>query len=149
MLRPKALNHVALTVADMDRTLHFYQLLGLALLRTSGPDAEGVRSAVLKTGEQEINVFHKAGLVAIDREDRTGMHHFCVDMEAGSVDDLIVDLRQAGLSIVRGPVQRRDGISVFVSDPDGVRVELRVNRREASGRGVPGCIPTPTDEDIT
>ena len=130
MLRPKALNHVALTVADMDKTLHFYQLLGLELLRTSGPDAEGVRSAVLKVGEQEINVFHKAGLVAIDREDRTGMHHFCVDMEADSAAELMADLGQAGLSIYRGPVQRRDGISVFVYDPDGVRVELRVNRGE-------------------
>ena len=128
MLQPKALNHVALTVADMDKTLHFYQLLGLELLRTSGPDADGVRSAVLKVGEQEINVFHKAGLVAIDQEDRTGMHHFCVDMDAASVEDLIADLEQAGLKIFRGPVKRRDGISVFVYDPDGVRVELRIGR---------------------
>ena len=102
MLRPKALNHVALTIADMDKTLHFYQLLGLELLRTSGPDAEGVRSAVLKVGDQEINVFHKAGLLAIDQEDRAGMHHFCVDMEADSIDDLIADLGQAGAEHLPG-----------------------------------------------
>ena len=130
MLRPRALNHVALTVADMDKTLHFYQTLGLELLRTSGPDPEGVRSAVLKVGEQEINVFHKVGLATIDQEDRTGMHHFCVDMDAGSIDTLLADLQQAGVRIYRGPVERRDGTSVFVYDPDGVRVELRVNRRE-------------------
>ena len=29
MLRPKALDHVALTVTDMDKTLHFYQAPGL------------------------------------------------------------------------------------------------------------------------
>ena len=132
MLRPQALNHVALTVADMDKTLHFYQALGLELLRMSGPAADGVRSAVLRvSGAQEINVFHKAGLGAIDQEDRTGMHHFCMDMEAHSIDGLLEDLRQAGVSISRGPVDRRDGTSVFVSDPDGVRVELRVARREA------------------
>ena len=128
MLRPKALNHVALTVADMDKTLSFYRALGLELLRTSGPNEDGVRSGVLKVGDQEINVFHKTGLVAIDQEDRTGMHHFCVDMDAASVEDLIADLGQAGLSIFRGPVKRRDGTSVFVYDPDGVRVELRIGR---------------------
>ena len=131
MLRPRALNHVALTVADMDKTLHFYQVLGLELLRTSGRNPEGVRSAVMKVGGQEINVFHKAGLAAIDPEDRTGMHHFCIDMDAGSIDGVLADLQLAGVSIYRGPVERRDGTSVFVYDPDGVRVELRVNRREA------------------
>ena len=43
MPRLTALDHVGLKVADMDRTLDFYQRLGLTLLRTSGPDAEGVR----------------------------------------------------------------------------------------------------------
>src|SRR5215468_11187119 len=61
MLRPKALHHVALSVADMDKTLHFYQALGLTLLRTSGPAADGVRSAVLRIGSQELNVFHTPG----------------------------------------------------------------------------------------
>ena len=128
MLRPKALHHVALTVADMDKTLHFYQALGLTLLRTSGPDADGVRSAVLRIGSQELNVFHTSGLVATDDEHRTGMHHYCLDMDAASMDDLIADLGEAGLRVVRGPVQRRDGTSVFVHDPDGVRVELRIGQ---------------------
>ena len=128
MLRPKALHHVALNVADMDKTLHFYQALGLTLLRTSGPGADGVRSAVLRIGSQELNVFHTSGLVATDDEHRTGMHHYCLDMDAASMDDLIADLGEAGLRVVRGPVQRRDGASVFVHDPDGVRVELRIGQ---------------------
>ena len=126
MLRPNALNHVALAVTDMDKTLHFYQLLGLEVLRTSGPNTEGGRSAVLKVGGQEINVFHSPGLVSIDRENPIGVHHFCLNMEADSIDDLIADLRQAGIDIFRGPVERRDGTSVFVHDPDGVHVELRL-----------------------
>jgi len=128
MLRPKALHHVALTVADMDKTLHFYQALGFTLLRTSGPDADGVRSAVLRIGEQELNVFHKLALVPDDAENRPGMHHYCLDMDAESMDDLVAELGEAGLCIVRGPVKRRDGISAFVHDPDGVRVELRIGQ---------------------
>ena len=125
MLRPRELNHVGLTVTDMDKSLHFYQALGLELLRASDL-ADGGRSAVLKVGTQEINVFSGPNFVSVDEENLAGPHHFCLTMEAGSIDDLIADLGQAGLSIVRGPVKRRDGTSVFVHDPDGVRVELRI-----------------------
>jgi catechol 2,3-dioxygenase-like lactoylglutathione lyase family enzyme len=125
MLRPRELNHVGLTVTDMDKSLHFYQTLGLELLRASDL-ADGGRSAVLKVGTQEINVFSGPNFVSVDEENLAGLHHFCLTMETGSIDDLIADLGQAGLSIVRGPVKRRDGTSVFVHDPDGVRVELRV-----------------------
>jgi catechol 2,3-dioxygenase-like lactoylglutathione lyase family enzyme len=125
MLRPQELNHVGLTVTDMDKSLHFYQALGLELLRVSNL-ADGGRSAVLKVGAQEINVFSKPDLVSVDEKNLAGLHHFCLTMEAGSIDDLIADLGQAGLSIVRGPVKRQDGTSVFVHDPDGVRVELRI-----------------------
>ena len=47
MLRPKGLNHVALLVTELDKTLDFYRLLGLELLRTSGPNADGGGTAVL------------------------------------------------------------------------------------------------------
>ena len=57
MLRLTALDHVGLKVTDMDRTLHFYQRLGLTLLRTSGPSADGLRSAVIRVGSQELNIF--------------------------------------------------------------------------------------------
>jgi catechol 2,3-dioxygenase-like lactoylglutathione lyase family enzyme len=133
MLRPKALDHVALKVSDMDNTLHFYhQVLGLALLRTSGPNAEGVRSAVVKIGGQEINVFAHPDFVSIDQENAVGMEHFCLNMEAASSDDIIADLRQAGVEIFRGPVEFRDGTSVFVSDPDGVHVELRLEKQNTA-----------------
>jgi catechol 2,3-dioxygenase-like lactoylglutathione lyase family enzyme len=131
MLRPKALDHVGLKVTDMDKALHFYQALGLELLRTSGPKADGEQSAVLKVGGQEINVFYHPDFVSADKETPAGVDHFCLNMEAVSVDQLIADLRQAGIDIVKGPVERRDGTSVFVYDPDGVHVELRVERAKA------------------
>jgi catechol 2,3-dioxygenase-like lactoylglutathione lyase family enzyme len=127
MLRPKALDHVGLKVTDMDKTLHFYhQVLGLELLRTSGANADGVRSAVLKAGGQEINVFSRPDFVSVASDNAVGMDHFCLNMDAASIDDVMADLRQAGVDIFRGPVERRDGTSVFVYDPDGVHVELRL-----------------------
>ena len=129
MLRPKALDHVGLKVTDMDKTLHFYQRLGLTLLRTSGPNADGLRSAVIQVGNQELNVFSHPEFVSSGKENPVGMDHFCLIVDAASVDDVIVDLRQAGIDIVRGPVERRDGTALFVHDPDGVRVELQLKKR--------------------
>src|SRR5215510_13546241 len=131
MLRLKALDHVGLKVADMDKTLDFYQRLGLTLLRTSGPNADGLRSAVLQIGSQELNVFsHPAFAPADDGSDENpvGMDHFCFLVDAASADDVIADLRQAGIDVAKGPEKRRDGAAVFVHDPDGVRVELQLKR---------------------
>src|SRR5262245_33372815 len=131
MLRLKALDHVGLKVTDMDKTLDFYQRLGLTLLRTSGPNADGLRSAVLQLGSQELNVFsHPEFSSARDRgdENTVGMDHFCFLVDAASCDEIIADLRRAGIDVARGPEKRRDGEAVFVHDPDGVRVELQLKR---------------------
>ena len=128
MLRPKALDHVGLKVTDLDKTLHFYQRLGLTVLRTSGPNVDGLRSAVIQVGSQELNVFSHPDFVSSEKENAVGMDHFCLIVDAASVDDVIVELRQAGIDIVRGPVERRDGAALFVHDPDGVRVELQLKK---------------------
>ena len=128
MLRPNALDHVGLKVTDMDRTLDFYQRLGLTLLRTSGPNADGLRSAVIQVGSQELNVFSHPKFVSSGKENPVGIDHFCLSVDAASVDDVIADLRQVGIDVVRGPLERRDGTALFVHDPDGVRVELQLKK---------------------
>jgi catechol-2,3-dioxygenase len=47
-------------------------------------------------------------------------------MDAPSVDDLMAHLRQANVEIFWGPVERHGSTSVYVYDPDGVHVELRL-----------------------
>ena len=127
MLHPKALDHLALKVTDMDKTLHFYhQVLGLELLRTSGPNAEGGRSAVLQAGGQKIDMFSRPDFVSADKDKPVGMDHLCLIMETASVEDLIAHLQQAKVEIFWGPVTRHSSTSVYVYDPDGVHVELRV-----------------------
>ena len=127
MLRPKALDHVGLTVTDMDRSLRFYcEVLGLELLRRSARRAGGLASAVLKVGDQEINVFSDPAFTPVRLDGNVaGLDHFCLEVESATIDDLE---GAAGVEIAKGPVQRRDGTSLFVSDPDGCRVELVVKK---------------------
>jgi catechol-2,3-dioxygenase len=53
-------------------------------------------------------------------------------MEAASVDDLMAHLRQANVEIFWGPVERQSSTSVYVYDPDGVHVELRLEREKTA-----------------
>ncbi len=127
MLRPKALDHVGLVVSDMDRSLNFYKGLGLVLLRRSEQGADGPSSAVLKVGDQEINVFCQPDFVPTHRDDPQRIDHFCLMMDSATIDDLVAALREAGIAIVSGPVKRRAGAALFVNDPDGARVELQIS----------------------
>jgi glyoxylase I family protein len=126
MLRPTALDHVGLNVTDMDKTLQFYQRLGLTLLRVSEPNANGVRTAAIQVGSQELNLFSQPDLVTSGLEHQVGLDHFCLSVDAASVDEVIAGLQEVGIALVRGPIKRRDGTALFVHDPDGVRVELQL-----------------------
>ena len=132
MLRLKALDHVGLKVRDLDRTLHFYQQLGLTLLRTKGPDASGLRFSVLQVGSQELNVSSHPDYVAPGRDNAVGIDHFCFEIEATSIDEVVADLKAAGVEIASGPKERRDGAALFLVDPDGVKVELQLKRPTAA-----------------
>ena len=129
-MRIKGLDHVGLLVADMERTLRFYRDgLGLTVLRTKGPDDDGVRSAVIQVGDQEMNVFSAPNLGKAHEQGGAGVDHFCFAVEAASIEDVIAQLRAAGLEIAKGPTERRSATSIFLSDPDGVRVELQLPRQ--------------------
>jgi glyoxylase I family protein len=127
MLRPKSLDHLALKVTDMERSLHFYQhVLGLDLLRASDPGKEGGRSACLSAGAQKLDLFSRPDFVSADRDQPVGMDHLCLCLEAASIQEVITDLQQSEVEIFWGPVERHGSTSVYVYDPDGVHVELRL-----------------------
>ena len=129
MLRPKALDHVALKVTDMKRSLWFYhQVLGLEILRTSGPDARGGYAACLQAGGQALDLFSRPDFVSTDKDKPVGMDHLCLLLDAAAIEDVIKQLQQDNVEIFWGPVERQSSTSVYVYDPDGVHVELRVDR---------------------
>jgi catechol 2,3-dioxygenase-like lactoylglutathione lyase family enzyme len=135
MLQLKALDHVGLKVRDLDKSLHFYQQLGLKVLRTKGPDSAGVRIAVLQVGNQELNVACHPDYTPQGKDNAVGVDHFCFEVEAASMDEVTAALKRAGIEIAGGPTARRDGAAVFLVDPDGVRVELQLKKPTTPGSG--------------
>ena len=128
MLQLKALDHVGLKVRDLDRTLHFYRQLGLTVLRTKGPDSSGLRFSVLQVGSQELNVSSHPDYLPQGKDNAAGIDHFCFEVDATSINEVIAGLKGAGVEIAGGPVERRDGTALFLIDPDGVKVELQLKR---------------------
>ncbi|MCZ6874505.1 MAG: VOC family protein [bacterium] len=127
MLKPTKLDHLALKVTDMEQSLAFYQhVLGLEIVRRSGPNEAGGYAAVLRAGQQLLDLFSRPDFVSADKDKPVGMDHLCLQIDAASIDAVIADLQQAQVDIFWGPVERQGHTSVYVYDPDGMHVELRV-----------------------
>jgi catechol 2,3-dioxygenase-like lactoylglutathione lyase family enzyme len=117
------LDHLVLTVADIDRTCQFYtQVLGMEVVKFG----EG-RTAV-KFGRQKINL-HPAdnipGLVADQPTLGSGDLCFITDLPLAEV---AAHLEKCGVTIVAGPGLRAGAIgtiqSVYIRDPDLNLIEI-------------------------
>ena len=126
-LKPAGLDHIGLKVTDMDASLRFYaDVLGLEVVHTSGPHANGGRSATLRAGEQKVDLFYRPDFVSADRDKPVGMDHVCLTFDLDGVEPVLDHLRQHAVELMWGPVTRGSSTSVYVYDPDGIHIELRI-----------------------
>jgi catechol 2,3-dioxygenase-like lactoylglutathione lyase family enzyme len=116
------LDHLVLTVADLDATVAFYERLGMR-----AEEFGGGRLA-LRFGDQKINL-HRAGAEfqphALQPVPGSADLCFLID---GSLDEVERALAEAGVPVELGPVEREGAVgvmdSLYVRDPDGNLVEL-------------------------
>lgn len=111
--RATRLHHLLLEVADLDRSLDFYQNTLRFTVRKREPFRDGRDLVVTDQG---------LGLVARDSGGRGGLEHLC--FAAHGVDELSQRARAAGYRVVRGPGPGPYGHTVYIQDPDGNQVEL-------------------------
>ncbi|WP_282344859.1 VOC family protein [Pseudomonas sp. PS02288] len=117
------LDHLVLTVADLDVTVDFYtRVLGMQEV-TFG---EGRKA--LGFGMQKINL-HQAGKEFEPKAERPtpGSADLCF-IVATPLDEVIAHLETQGVAILEGPVRRTGATqpirSVYVRDPDFNLIEL-------------------------
>jgi catechol 2,3-dioxygenase-like lactoylglutathione lyase family enzyme len=121
----RALDHLVLTVRDLDATIRFYRD-GLGMeARRFGPNRARV---ALHYGSQKINL-HEVGKEFEPKAavPTPGSGDFCF-LSDQPVEDLKADLEAAGLEILEGPVERSGAVaalrSIYLRDPDGNLIEI-------------------------
>ena len=117
------LDHLVLTVRDLDATVRFY-VEGLGMrLETFG---EGRRA--LHFGNHKINL-HLAGREFEPKAAKPtpGSADLCLLTET-SVDEVATHLKAIGHTLIEGPVERTGAtgplVSVYLRDPDGNLIEI-------------------------
>ncbi len=117
------LDHLVLTVADLDRTIAFYQrVLGMQ------PVTFGQGRRALAFGHSKINL-HQAGHEFDPRaaQPTPGSADLCL-VTSTSLDDVVVHLAANGITIEEGPVLRTGArgpmTSVYIRDPDQNLIEI-------------------------
>ena len=117
------IDHLVLTVFDVDRTLDFYhRVLGMEPITFAG----GRRG--LAFGRQKLNL-HQAGREFEPKalKPTPGAIDLCFITD-NSLDDVVAHLRSQGVAIAAGPVEKTGALgpmmSVYFRDPDGNLVEI-------------------------
>lgn len=123
MIKITSLDHLVLTVVDIEATCDFYQrVLGMEVLIFGGG-----RTA-LRFGSQKINL-HRAGAEFEPTAllPTPGSADLCF-LTFSDLDDVVRHLKGCGVPIVEGPVERTGATgpirSLYVRDPDGNLLEL-------------------------
>jgi catechol 2,3-dioxygenase-like lactoylglutathione lyase family enzyme len=117
------IDHLVLTVFDIDRTLDFYRrVLGMEPITFAG----GRRG--LAFGRQKLNL-HQAGREFEPKalKPTPGSIDLCFITEV-PLGHVIAHLKSCGVAIAQGPVQKTGALgpmmSVYFRDPDGNLVEV-------------------------
>jgi len=121
------IDHIVLTVADIEATTRFYErALGMRRETFRGPD--GRERYALAFGRQKINL-QDASTVTPTKAARPtlGSGDFCL-IAAVPLDDVAAHLRREQIALEAGPVPRRGAVgalrSIYFRDPDGNLVEV-------------------------
>lgn len=126
-MQVSSLDHLVLTVRDIDATIAFYtNCLGMTAEQFTPVD--GTRRVALKFGVQKINL-HVAGKEFSPRADiaTPGSGDFCFLSDV-DVADWVSALTAKGVEVELGPVPRTGATgpltSIYLRDPDGNLVEI-------------------------
>ena len=122
-MKIRSIDHVVLTVRDVDRTLSFYQrTLGMGAVRF------GEGRYALAFGEQKLNL-HQSGREFEPKASvpTPGSVDLCLLTDT-PLEMVIDELRVAGVAIELGPVAKTGARhplrSVYFRDPDGNLIEV-------------------------
>ena len=124
------IDHVAITVADVDATTEFYaKLFGAEVLRNGEIDGKLIVRAIRIGGAVQLSLHQLGnGVELVAARPTPGSVDICFRY-TGRIEQAAALLQSHGVEIVDGPSQRQNNQlqpaqSVYFRDPDGNLVEL-------------------------
>lgn len=119
----KRIDHVALHVADLDRTIVFYEENFGFQKYFQHQATAGMQIAYLKLGDTVLELTHRS-------DGSMAGFHFC--LETDTFDETVAELQRRGVTLLREPHRtaarepREEGWRrVVFGGPDGEQIELR------------------------
>ena len=133
------IDHIYITVSDLNRSEAFYDIVLLQLL-------EFRKNKFTLDGEPHIQYFNRHFGYVLRPSHRTlphdafapGLHHFC--LRVNSIEDVVAvsaRLRDAGIDASAAknyPEYAPDYWATYFADPDGIRLEVTNYRQERRER---------------
>jgi methylmalonyl-CoA/ethylmalonyl-CoA epimerase len=99
----KKIHHVGIVVPDLEKAMSFWRdLLGLALVKAAVVQDQGVKAALLKAGDNEIELLEplvaENGVGKFLARRGGGLHHVC--FETDDVDGELGRARAKGIQLI-------------------------------------------------
>jgi len=125
----RALDHLVLTVADITRSVRFYED-ALGMVAEAFTVADGSQRWALKFGDQKINLHQSdAPFAPHAKVPLEGSADLCFLTETPLVG-WTLHLDGLGVAVIDGPVRRTGAtgpiMSIYLRDPDGNLIEVAV-----------------------
>lgn len=129
MFTYKGFDHIALVTRNLAAMKKFYsESLGLPI-ENEGRAKAGYQVVTLRAGDSVIDLFeatptNPAPAANLSEE------HFCLRATGSSIYDVIATLKRKGLETTQAEVNNGaggKGLSTFVRDPDGNKIEVKVD----------------------
>ncbi len=139
----RSLNHVSISVADVDRSVAFYQsLFGMRVISREGTPGNPVAGGGAGVGVV-VNLAPGPGpeFLGIYKAEPTGhIGHFCLGVQNFDADQVLKTLQDR--KIEARMRTRGESKEIFVTDPDKVQVQL-TDMTYCGGSGPRGSICKP------
>lgn len=125
----KGVDHLALVTKRLAAMKTFYtEGLGLTL-EQEGKAKAGYSVVTLRAGESLIDLFEASPTNPAPTANLSE-EHFCLSATGSSIYDVIATLKRKGLDPSQAEVNngaQGKGLSIWVRDPDGNKVEIKVD----------------------
>ncbi|HWF03977.1 MAG TPA: VOC family protein [Candidatus Angelobacter sp.] len=128
MFTYKGVDHIALVTKKLASMKSFYLELGLTL-EQEGKVKAGYNVVTLRAGESLIDLFEASPTNPAPAANLSE-GHFCLSATGSSIYDVIATLKRKGLDPTQAEVNngsKGKGLSIWVRDPDGNKVEIKVD----------------------